>query len=196
MKKVRRTAIWRWEDPEWRVLVHTEGHKLARVERPLPSLDGDAPKNALAAKAAKTVQKEKEKSASGNKDGGDGDQGDDHQQHEEDSPPQEDIFTDRDGWVFGDNKWEVCSPKAGMGKVRLSSAQMRQTAHFSSSIQDIADGRESQLLRNESRIFLTTTKSLHRPPVDERVPSLFLRRRALSRLAQGQLARVLRDPTR
>jgi hypothetical protein len=29
-------------------------------------------------------------------------------------------FTDADGWIFGDNKWENTSDKGGMGKVRFS----------------------------------------------------------------------------
>lgn len=31
----------------------------------------------------------------------------------------EEVFTDADGWVYGDNKWEHGSSKGGMGKVRL-----------------------------------------------------------------------------
>ncbi|EEB87195.1 hypothetical protein MPER_15556, partial [Moniliophthora perniciosa FA553] len=36
-KRVKRTATWRWEEPEWKVLVRKEDGATNRVERPLPS---------------------------------------------------------------------------------------------------------------------------------------------------------------
>ena len=32
---------------------------------------------------------------------------------------EEDPFTDVEGWIYGDNKWEGASCKGGIGKVRL-----------------------------------------------------------------------------
>ncbi|KDR75400.1 hypothetical protein GALMADRAFT_30439, partial [Galerina marginata CBS 339.88] len=40
--RLRRTATWKWEEPEWRVVVHKDGSGLSRVERPLPSLKDDS----------------------------------------------------------------------------------------------------------------------------------------------------------
>ncbi|KAH8828522.1 Peroxin/Dysferlin domain-containing protein, partial [Flagelloscypha sp. PMI_526] len=119
-KKIKRTAKWIWEDPEWRVLVHTEGSSsFTRVEKPLPSLETESSstKNALIAKAANRIQKDKEASVATGPSGDAEQKNDDLGKNiEEDVPPEEELLTDVDGWIYGDNKWEARAPKGGMGK--------------------------------------------------------------------------------
>lgn len=75
---------------------------VSRVEKPMPSEENSS----LLMKAA---GKMKEASAGES----------DHQPSEkdEDESENEDIATDVDGWVYGDNKWEGRTSKGGMGKV-------------------------------------------------------------------------------
>ena len=40
-RRIKRTAVWFWEEPEWKVVVRREGSpapRMERVERPLPPL--------------------------------------------------------------------------------------------------------------------------------------------------------------
>lgn len=106
--RVKRTATWEWEEPEWRVLVRRDGGELNRVERPLPSGKEEISNGSRLLKAAGKV---KESSVSGS---GDGENVAQHAQ----LPNEEDHnTTDADGWVYGDNKWEGLNSKGGMGKV-------------------------------------------------------------------------------
>jgi hypothetical protein len=112
---VKRTAKWKWEDhSEWEVFVHKEGEKEVRTFRPPVKVSHpeDESKGALLAKAigklnvgpSPTVASFSEPELAG----GVG------------MPPVahvENDFTDQDGWIYGDNKWENTSTKAGMGKV-------------------------------------------------------------------------------
>ncbi len=50
--RLKRTATWRWEEPEWRVMVRKDGGSLSRVERPLPSLKEESPNGSRLLKAA------------------------------------------------------------------------------------------------------------------------------------------------
>jgi hypothetical protein len=50
--RVKRTATWRWEEEEWRVLVKREGSGTSRVERPLPAVNEDIPTGKRLLKAA------------------------------------------------------------------------------------------------------------------------------------------------
>jgi len=81
--------------------VRKEDGAVSRVEKPMPSEENSS----LLMKAA---GKMKEASA------GEGD----HQPSEKDGDESEneDIATDVDGWVYGDNKWEARTSKGGMGK--------------------------------------------------------------------------------
>jgi hypothetical protein len=40
-----------------------------------------------------------------------------HGQHAHEPSDEDNITTDTDGWVYGDNKWEGLNSKGGMGKV-------------------------------------------------------------------------------
>jgi hypothetical protein len=109
--RVKRTATWEWEEPEWRVLVRKDGGELNRVERPLPSGKEETFNGSRLLKAA---GKMKESNVLGN--------GDDDTiaQHVHEPSEEDHITTDADGWVYGDNKWEGLTSKGGMGKVCCS----------------------------------------------------------------------------
>ncbi|KAF8891685.1 integral peroxisomal membrane peroxin-domain-containing protein [Infundibulicybe gibba] len=100
--RIKRTAIWKWEEAEWRVLVKKDGGGINRVEKPLPR--EDTPSGSRLLKAA---AKMKEVPISDDLPSEDHDSGDSY---------GEDPETDPDGWVYGDNKWEARSGKGGMGK--------------------------------------------------------------------------------
>ncbi|KAG5734884.1 Peroxisomal membrane protein PEX30 [Termitomyces sp. T112] len=114
-RRVKRTAIWRWEEPDWRVVVHREGGAPSRVERPIPEETTDVPINeSTGARLLKAAGKMRESSISSanNTTGSTFGIEDVH----EDYPEEDHIATDADGWVYGDNKWEGPSGKGGMGK--------------------------------------------------------------------------------
>lgn len=112
---VKKTARWEWEENgEWEVLVHKEGEQEIRKLRvPVRAATMlEEPKGAVLAKAAgklgvqsPTASTIIEKEGSGSGDGS----------AVVPSQPQVD-FTDQDGWVYGDNKWENKAAKGGMGK--------------------------------------------------------------------------------
>ncbi|KAG6878542.1 hypothetical protein C0993_004440 [Termitomyces sp. T159_Od127] len=108
-RRVKRTAIWRWEEPDWRVVVRREGGALSRVERPVPEDTSDVPANeSTGSKLLKAAGKMRESSAHNTAPSAE----DVH----EDYPEEDHVATDADGWVYGDNKWEGPSGKGGMGK--------------------------------------------------------------------------------
>lgn len=128
----KRTAAWKWDEPEWKVVLRKEGASATtRVERPLPSLVEEGA-SASAGKILRAAGKFRgasldlgserrlreleghAKEGSGGSEGGEkGEKGGEEGQGEEEEEP----FTDPDGWVYCDNKWEGGSAKGGMGKV-------------------------------------------------------------------------------
>jgi hypothetical protein len=114
---VKKTARWQWEEHgEWEVLVHREGEReVKKLRVPLKvSSNEDLPKGVLAKAAGQigvlsspTTQSfnENEESLTSTSSG---------------AFPADNDFTDQDGWIYGDNKWENTAPKAGMGKVSVS----------------------------------------------------------------------------
>jgi hypothetical protein len=107
--RLKRTATWRWEEPEWRVHVRKETNAVSRVERPLPTVKDDNHNNSLLLKAAGRLR--------------DGSQSDSNKPAASDDRTSDDagqsgdeVLTDPDGWVYADNKWENQSNKGGMGK--------------------------------------------------------------------------------
>ena len=109
--RLKRTATWRWEEPEWRVLVHKDGAPVSRVERPFSTVKDEGQSSSLLLKAAgrrQDIQSESSKTVV--------DIPDDHSEDLTDTKDDE-IFTDPDGWVYGDNKWENPSSKGGLTKV-------------------------------------------------------------------------------
>lgn len=107
-KKVKRTAVWRWEEPEWRVVVRKIDSGITRVERPLPSVEKETGSRLLKGKRQDSVD---QSNPSGIQE---------DQLGEVESAGVEDHVTDPDGWVYGDNKWENLSNKGGMSKYTRS----------------------------------------------------------------------------
>jgi len=107
--RVRRTAIWRWEEPEWRVMVRRGDGGLSRVERPLPSVDKEGANRLLKGK-----RRESSGSTTAMPPAPARDLFEDNADDVDDTSP--DPATDSDGWVYGDNKWENQSSKGGMSK--------------------------------------------------------------------------------
>lgn len=123
-KRVKRMALWSWEEPEWRVCVRKEGLPLTRVERPLPVIqeEGAGASASRILKAAgrmrpasmSEVSPERQRRAT------DGErlvEDVDVKSERGDDVAGEEPSTDADGWVYGDNKWEGGSAKGGIGKV-------------------------------------------------------------------------------
>lgn len=129
--RIKRVARWRWEEEEWKVVVHREGVPLTRVERPLPSPESEhSGSTGSANRILKAAGKMRQASLSGSG-SGNGREGS-PESHREDGHAHSseggdkgkeqglgEVFTDLDGWVYGDNKWEGGSSKGGMGKVSL-----------------------------------------------------------------------------
>lgn len=119
-RRVKRTATWKWEETEWRVLIRKDGGGLSRVERPLPSIKEESSNGSRLLKAAGRLRESgtltNPSSTAGNPKGGtatsDGDQFEEPEETSGEEPN-----TDIDGWVYGDNKWEGGSSRGGMGKV-------------------------------------------------------------------------------
>ena len=129
--RVKRTARWRWEEPEWRVVVRREGERGAsRVERPVPSAKEESAAAASASRILKAAGKMRggsvdvgtredgRESTDGHRTDDESTEGDVHAAPEDGEEPAEPC-TDADGWVYADNKWEGASGRGGMGKVRL-----------------------------------------------------------------------------
>lgn len=138
--RVKRVARWTWEEPEWKVIIHKEGHPLSRVERQLPSAEAEntgstGSASRLLKAAGKMRQASLSASGSANFREGSPERHRDEAGHSMEGSINGasggagvkggdglgEVFTDLDGWVYGDNKWEGGSSKGGMGKVRFSS---------------------------------------------------------------------------
>lgn len=115
-RRVKRTAIWRWEEPDWRVVVHREGGAFSRIARPIPEDTSEVSANeSTGSKLLKAAGKMRESSlcTTSNATPSTSAAEDVH----EDYPEEDHIATDADGWVYGDNKWENPGGKGGMSKV-------------------------------------------------------------------------------
>lgn len=135
--KVQRTAIWRWEEPEWRVVVRRADGSLSRVERPVPSMDKES--------ASRLLKGKRRESTTAMPPAPGGDLLEDNAEDVDATSP--DPTTDSDGWVYGDNKWENQSSKGGMSKASRSHHKENTRHHCCGSIRDIGVGRVSQLFR-------------------------------------------------
>jgi len=111
--RLKRTATWKWEEPEWRVLVHKDGGTLSQVERPLPTVKDESPNSSRLLKAAgrmnSTPTADTTKNPAANSET-------DCVSDGSEDPAEEELLTDVDGWVYGDNKWENQSHRGGLGK--------------------------------------------------------------------------------
>lgn len=118
--RAKRVARWTWEEPEWRVVVRKEGHDgLFRVEK-TPPKDKESPDDSGTAARMLRAARRRDSSGSGPSESPERDKKPPADQHVPDpsiiSAHEDDIVTDPDGWVYGDNKWEGASSKGGMGK--------------------------------------------------------------------------------
>ncbi|KAF8972946.1 Peroxin/Dysferlin domain-containing protein [Flammula alnicola] len=120
--RLKRTATWKWEEPEWRVIVHKDGDSLSRVERPLPSVKEENTNSSRLLKAAGRLRESgslgsvnTSAALDANKSfGGSADV--EHTSDDSKETADEEPLTDADGWVYGDNKWEAQSNRGGLGK--------------------------------------------------------------------------------
>lgn len=152
--RLKRTATWKWEEPEWRVVVHN-GSGLSRVERPLPSLKDENHSSSRLLKAAGKLREPSISSSSGDSGTANADASSQDLKEIEEEP-----LTDADGWVYGDNKWEAQSNKGGMGKVHLQTFSFTFT-NFPSilSILAIESGPVWLLCLKKSRMCLLVTRA-------------------------------------
>ncbi|TFK53440.1 hypothetical protein OE88DRAFT_1655577 [Heliocybe sulcata] len=128
-RRVKRQAHWTWEEPEWKVIIKQEGTSVQRQERDLP-VEGST-STTSASKLLKGVVNHRREGSSGKEDvdielaeqqkrvkneiaQAEGHEHEGGVQHEEEAVDEP--YTDADGWVYGDNKWENQSAKGGMGK--------------------------------------------------------------------------------
>ncbi|KAI0082021.1 hypothetical protein K474DRAFT_1655951 [Panus rudis PR-1116 ss-1] len=165
-KRVKRTARWKWEEPEWRVIVHKEGSSISRVQRPVPSPPEEG---TTASSMIKAAGKMRQASISGPPESGGNEQeqeksGENGKGHGN----EEDIYTDPDGWVYGDNKWEKCSSKGGRGKYTRYRRWTR-IAVLSETVEVVEDGetgirREDGQSTNAQTSQTQQTKAVHFAP--------------------------------
>lgn len=118
--RAKRMARWTWEESEWCVVVRKEGHEgLWRVEK-TPPKDKDTPEDTGTAARMLRAARGKDASGSGPSESPEREKKPAPDQHVSDPSilpaHEDDVVTDADGWVYGDNKWEGASSKGGMGK--------------------------------------------------------------------------------
>lgn len=132
-RRVKRTARWSWDEPEWKVVIRTEGSGASsRQERDLPAEGSSSANASSASKLLKGVVGGHKREGSTGKEKAEAEielaeqqkrvkselaqgQAEPHEQERDDEGDDEQV-TDPDGWVYGDNKWENASAKGGMGK--------------------------------------------------------------------------------
>lgn len=112
--RIQRTATWRWEEPEWRLVVRRADGSQSRVERPLPSMDKEG-----AGRLLKGKRRESSGSTTAMPPAPGGDLLENNAAEDGDTMSP-DPATDSDGWIYGDNKWENQSSKGGMSKASRS----------------------------------------------------------------------------
>ncbi|KZV69701.1 hypothetical protein PENSPDRAFT_753111 [Peniophora sp. CONT] len=114
--RLRRTAVWTWEEPEWKVLMRREGETVSgREVRTVPTQREDG---SAAQRLRKLMDAGAASVGTSNASGSPSTATVDLKPEDEEKVdvPVEDEVTDGDGWVYGDNKWENRSAKGGMGK--------------------------------------------------------------------------------
>jgi hypothetical protein len=156
--RVKRTARWTWDEPEWRLSIRAHGVGSAtRVERTPPALTEEKePVSAgIASSGSRLFAKMREASISERapdappngtervhpKDGA-------HVHAGDNTHVDEDFETDTDGWVYGDNKWEGRSGRAGMGKYTRFRRWTR-VALLTEEVERVGPG-ETGVMRRES----------------------------------------------
>ncbi|KAG1724093.1 integral peroxisomal membrane peroxin-domain-containing protein [Suillus paluster] len=118
--RAKRVARWTWEEPEWRVVVRKEGQEgVWRVEK-TPPKDKDGPDESTGT-AARMLRAARGRDNVISSSSGPAESperiGEQHSSDPFLDPAAEDeVVTDPEGWLYGDNKWEGASSKGGMGK--------------------------------------------------------------------------------
>lgn len=120
--RTKRMAKWTWEEPEWRVVVKREGQDgIWRVEK-CPPRDKDTPENTpgTAARMLRAARSRDSGGQGGPSESSERDKANGAGQHVHDPSAipgaEDDIATDPEGWLYGDNKWEGASSRGGIGK--------------------------------------------------------------------------------
>lgn len=126
---MKRTATWSWDEDEWKVVVKKEQKGIKRVEKELPVLKDDisASSNRIGRAKQKVQAVGVKLKGSAEGDNGDEERIEDPQPdggystdvfndevHDNDT---DELLTDGDGWVYGDNKWKMSGGSGGLGKV-------------------------------------------------------------------------------
>ena len=116
--RVKRTAKWRWEEGEWRVLVKKDG-SATRLEKHVPIATPESPTGSRISKIAAKIKESRIEvaEASASASGSNSAKTDDMYSSLEDANEDAATSTDADGWVYCDNKWEGPSGSNRMGKV-------------------------------------------------------------------------------
>ena len=119
---IKRTATWKWLDPEWRLLVRTPGSSLSRISRSLPTDDPSSPSSPSLASSASRLFKPtslriKASSSQPSPPQDDNDNGNDNDHNNDDDDSSQQPSTDPDGWIYSDNKWENHCHSNSLGKV-------------------------------------------------------------------------------
>ncbi|KAH7337500.1 integral peroxisomal membrane peroxin-domain-containing protein [Rhizoctonia solani] len=159
--KIKRNAFWRWDDPEWTVMVKTsaDSHP-SRIQLQLPDPSSDT--EGRLAKGLKRVGENLPESVSGSAYSRKTiDTGDDEEEHPPLSPLSfdKDLLTDPDGWIYADNKWEMPSPKGGLGKY----TRYRVWTRCAVLVEDIEELEESELTSASPTSDKPTNSSLEAP---------------------------------
>ncbi|KAH9858580.1 integral peroxisomal membrane peroxin-domain-containing protein [Lenzites betulinus] len=168
--RMKRTARWTWTEPEWRVVVRREGTGTSRVERPLPSAKEESAAVASASRILKAAGKMRQPSVdAGRADNvkeGDGEKAaEDGVAHADDEDAEP--WTDPDGWVYADNKWEGASAKGGMGKYTRNRRWTR-VAVLSETVELVEPG-ELGIRRDEVSDSETTSDAVAADPAPQAV---------------------------
>jgi len=155
-KRIKRTATWRWEEPEWGVVVNKDGTGVKRVEKNPPGIgeeeeakDGNSTikraASILRERSMAASEKEKEAGAIAN------------------VPEAEETATDADGWVYGDNKWEASTSKGGLGKYTRYRRWTR-VAILEETVQEVGPGGLGVVVKDSQGVLKKRQSSIPEAP--------------------------------
>jgi len=110
--RIKRTARWKWEEAEWKVLIRREVNgapEVRRIEKQPQVVPEDLQSS------SKLAKKLKDAVSSSSQDFGVMSPVEGRETHH--PTESQEHLTDPEGWTYFDNKWESPSNKGGMGKV-------------------------------------------------------------------------------
>lgn len=190
--RIKRTAHWKWDEPEWRLGIRAHGAGSAtRVERAPPALveEKETVSAGIASSGSRLFAKMREASISERpanvpqngterahpKEGS-------HGQTGSDAHGDEDLETDADGWIYADNKWESPSGHGGMGKYTRFRRWTR-VALLTEEVERVGPG-ETGVVRRESAEIASPISETGRLSMDNDT-SQVLRQRLKAAAAKG-----------